>query len=114
MDTQTIRYLDPTRLAEARARRDAHAPAVALVAMQDACARVLDTCAELARRGCVILAAHVVDGRPKVVVAVPPASAKLAASPRVLARHHAVMATDLDGVQVEWRLYCRPARGGRS
>jgi hypothetical protein len=100
---QSLESTRPNAPASAdRAPHTDTAPAAALVAVQDACAEVLDICAHLARIGCVVLGAHAIDGRSRIVVATPPAGAKLTASPRLRNRYRAVMATEIRGVQVEW------------
>ena len=87
------------------------ARAVALVSVQDACIAVTQACAELARRGCLILSAHAVPQRPRVRVCEPPQRAGLVAGAKRSDCYRTVMATDLDGVQVEWCIPTRRRRG---
>jgi hypothetical protein len=82
----------------------------ALAAVRSACEAVTRACAQLAARGCLVLGAHAVPGRPRVVVMSPPERAGLRAGRLRWNRLYATYATKLDEVQVEWCVRRREAR----
>lgn len=87
-----------------RAIDDETARAVALVSVQEAVRKVSDACAELARLGCLVLSAHAIPGRPRVLVMPPPAALREQGRSGIRRwdRLQEVHATSINGVQVEW------------
>jgi len=112
MNTQA-NAVAPTGAAGYEVREVSHetARAIALVSVQDACAAVTAACAELARLGCLVLSAHAIPGRPRVLVMPPPEPLCSRSGIRRWSRLHAIHATDINGVQVEW---CVRRHGGAS